>query len=194
MPLTLLHVCILELSHRFPDSHAANGSPLDEPSLDLISFLLAAKIKILVIVTYRDQSILQPKASSILDSSHARVTYIKLEPLSINSLANLLIATIHRDQQSVIPMAELIYQKTHGNPFYARQLILDMKRKDIIYFNWSESNWEYDLKQALTLGSSDSILGEADVDVDFLINRLKELALDAQEFLIWASLIGKYFR
>ncbi|RUS21247.1 hypothetical protein BC937DRAFT_93220 [Endogone sp. FLAS-F59071] len=170
--------------------------PLDEPSLGLISSLLAAKIKILFIVTYRDRDILQPKISSILDSPHARVTHIKLESLSITSLANFLIATIHRDQQSVIPMAELIHQKTHGNPFYARQLILDMKRKDIIYFNWSENEWEYDLenmKQVLTFGGSDSILGEADADVDFLINLLKELALEAQEFLIWASLIGNYF-
>ncbi|RUS27373.1 AAA ATPase domain-containing protein, partial [Jimgerdemannia flammicorona] len=168
----------------------------DESSLDLIASLVAAKIKMIIIVTFRDKEVSREKMASIFDSEYARVTYIKLEPLDITSLTEFVVATLHRDKDTVLPMVELIQRRTRGNPLYARQLILCMKKRDIIYFDRENKKWEYDLGAMKEMlgpdgGGGGGTVDEADVDVDFLVDHLRELPLDAQKFLKWASLIGK---
>jgi len=53
----------------------------------------------------------------------AIVQNIVLAPLSRENLAQLIADSVHCEPERVAPLAELVHQKTAGNPFFAIQFI-----------------------------------------------------------------------
>ncbi|KAI9243547.1 hypothetical protein BDA99DRAFT_530153 [Phascolomyces articulosus] len=118
----------------------------DEPSLHLISNLIAARIKMLIILTCRDKlpECIQDEISPE-DNPDARVTFIKLAPLAADAILQLVSQTLHQTAESVQPLADIVFHRTHGNPFYAKQLMLMMKRKGDIWLDWDAKQWKFRL-------------------------------------------------
>ncbi|KAI7857581.1 hypothetical protein BDC45DRAFT_566037 [Circinella umbellata] len=118
----------------------------DEPSLHLISNLISARIKMLLILTCRDklpkciQDEIDPE-----DNPDARVTSIKLAALGVDAILQLVSQTLHQTAESVQPLADIVFHRTHGNPFYAKQLMLMMKRKGDIWLDWDAKQWKFRL-------------------------------------------------
>ncbi|RUS18131.1 hypothetical protein BC937DRAFT_89117, partial [Endogone sp. FLAS-F59071] len=169
---------------------------LDEPSLDLVTSLIRANIPLLIILSYRDNE-LPPKLVSILGSEHALVTNIQLRNLDYDALHGLVASALQRkvdeDCADITPLVELLAQKCKGNAFYTTQILLALERKKLIFFDWKASRWEYNLQGIADLIESGSTESDDKMDLDFLVQRLKELPLDSQKFLKWASFIGNVF-
>ncbi|RUP47930.1 hypothetical protein BC936DRAFT_145161, partial [Jimgerdemannia flammicorona] len=168
----------------------------DEPSLDLVITLISAKIPLLIILSYRDNE-LPLKIPAILNSDHASVTNIPLQNLDSNALHELVGAALQRkkeeDLTDITPLVELLANRTKGNAFYTRQILFALERKGWIFFDWRASRWEYNLEGTAGMLASGSAEGDDIMDVEFLVQRLKELPLDSQKFLKWASFIGNVF-
>ncbi|GAA5806716.1 hypothetical protein MFLAVUS_000064 [Mucor flavus] len=206
----------------------------DEPSIYLISALISSRTTMLVILTFRDGDETPQRATEILDKCTNPVTTITLHPLGNEVLKELVLNTFYNNHRSaaaiqydlkeqqqqrlavIQPLVDIIYTWTRGNPFYAKQFLKTMKRKEDIWFDWSQKHWKFRLNNITKLFdnthqqhigkklSHDIIIltGNLDhapktshelFDVRNLVSHLKSLDLSAQYFLMWASLIGHMF-
>lgn len=171
---------------------------IDEASIELLDSLISAKLNFLIILTYRKNE-LSSLISKLLCNEDSVVSYVKIENLDQTALMALVRTTMHRQEEIdltlLVPLVEFIYKRTHGNPFYACQLLMTLERKNLIYFTWEKTRWEYNLQEidkALLLEMKEDTNGG--LDIEFLIRRLKELPRDGRKFLKWASFIGNSFK
>ncbi|KAI9311978.1 hypothetical protein BX666DRAFT_2021136 [Dichotomocladium elegans] len=166
----------------------------DEPSMELMESLVQSKVPILIFVSYRDEE-LGVSVNTLLENRIANVHILKLEPLDLDSMCDFICDTLHRskevDRESVVPLVQVVYEKTHGNVFYATQLLRTLERKKLIYFDWENNSWEYSIKEIHDASIFDSNVQQ--LDVAFLVARLKELPVAGQALLKWASFIGDTF-
>ncbi|KAI8148771.1 hypothetical protein BJV82DRAFT_647609 [Fennellomyces sp. T-0311] len=168
----------------------------DDPSLELIEALVVERVKILVFLSYRDQEV-SAKFVKLLENKNASVHFIKIEPLSMESVVNFIGDTLHRphnvdSRKELIPLADAIFRKTRGNAFYTAQLLQTLERKKLIYFDWEKNRWDYDMREieeATIYGAND----ESQLDVSFMVARLRELPRAGQSLLKWASFVGDTF-
>lgn len=155
-----------------------------------------AKINFLVIVTYRKEEV-SDAVSNLLNNDGAVVSYVQLENLDQQALMDLVRTCMHRhrdiDTVLLAPLVDFIYQKTRGNPFYANQLLATLVKKGFIYFTWEQGRWEYNLQEIEKALLNEMGEKNADIDVEFLVRRLKELPRDGRRFLKWASFLGNNF-
>ncbi|KAI8640598.1 hypothetical protein BD408DRAFT_347795 [Parasitella parasitica] len=169
----------------------------DEASIELLDSLISAKLNFLVILTYRKNEV-SSLITKLLRNENSIVSYIKIENLDQTALMELVRITMHRleeiDLALLTPLVEFIYKRTHGNPFYACQLLMTLEKKNLIYFTWEKTRWEYNLQEidkALLLDMKEDNNG--DMDIAFLVRRLEELPRDGRKFLKWASFVGNSF-
>ena len=159
----------------------------DQPSLDLLFALIAAKTKILFIVSYREEAV-NEKITQILELDKSAVQHIHLDNLDMPALTDFICQTLHRpietDAEAVAPLADLIFRQTRGNPFYTCQLLRAFAGKEsLIFFNWDENQWDFDTHgiEAYITSGEEGVL-DSDLDVSYLVARLRELPSDAQRY------------
>ena len=174
---------------------------MDESSLELIYSLVTSRVKILLLMSYRPQES-TPKLNEIVEMDVATVHHVRLEALDFDSMVDYICDALHRrrreddtvDRTSVLPLAEVAYKKTRGNAFYFSQLLLTLEKSKLIFFNWEANEWDYHLAEIQqTVLTHEDAETESELDVDFLVSRLRELPSDGQHLLKWASFVGDTF-
>lgn len=99
----------------------------------------------LIITTLRPESETFVARVRELFGTGARATYISLEPLSVEAIANLVSSTLHQPAADVFPFVNVLYRYTRGNPFSTRNLLLALKRHNNLFFDWGSNVWRYNL-------------------------------------------------
>ncbi|KAM5351886.1 hypothetical protein ACJ41O_004609 [Fusarium nematophilum] len=172
----------------------------DDESLELISQIIASRMKMVIIVTYRTEELSFEKMQSIIHppesdefprSTSPLVTRITLTPLSEDDIVQYVSTTLCRSKEEVLPLGLVIQSKTAGNPFYMREMLSACHRKRCIWYDYRDSQWHYDLDRLF-----EQFQGEKDYDVldtGFITHRLTELPSAARALLAWAALIGNSF-
>src|SRR6516164_1837245 len=101
---------------------------LDAATLDLLKDLLSRSDlrNLLLIGAFRDNEVtaahpLMRKLEAI--RATGRVQDIKLAPLTINDLGNLVADSLRCDAEQAEPLAALVHAKTDGNPFFVIQFL-----------------------------------------------------------------------
>ncbi|KAI8987492.1 hypothetical protein BDF20DRAFT_850560 [Mycotypha africana] len=194
---TFLEIFQVMVNFKFVTLFLEDLHQADEASIDLLDSLISAKLNLLIILTYRTHEV-SPSITKLLSNEDSIVSYVKIENLDQTALMELVRTTMHRmkeiDLALLAPLVEFIYKRTNGNPFYACQLLTTLARKNLIYFTWEERRWEYNLQEIdKALSTEIQVDQDGDVDIEFLVRRLKELPRDGRKFLTWASFIGNSF-
>lgn len=132
----------------------------------------------------------------MLEKEASCIEFIKVDALDTDAMVDFLCDTLHRsreeNREDVVPLAEIIIKKTAGNAFYTAQLLRTLERKKLIFFNWERNEWDFDLEK-IQDGTSYSVQANMQLDVSFMVARLKELSRDSQQVLKWASFVGDTF-
>ncbi|KAI8630927.1 putative histidine kinase HHK1p [Xylariaceae sp. FL1651] len=172
----------------------------DEESLELISQVIAARLKMVLIVTYRPDELAPEKLHAILHpveseeisrSSCSRVTRVVLSPLTETEILQYVAYTLCCSPEDVAPLALILQSKTAGNPFYMREMLNACHRQRCIWYDYRESRWLYDLDRLF-----EQFKGEHGYDVlddDFITRRFNELPPASRWILAWAALLGNSF-
>ncbi|KUJ15514.1 HHK1, histidine kinase-group X protein [Mollisia scopiformis] len=172
----------------------------DDESLDLITQIIAARMKMVIIVTYRPDEILPERIKGIIEPPNSQeyiktggvgVTRVTLKPLSEEDIKQYVAATLCRSEVDVIPLAAVIQSKTAGNPFYMREMLNSCHRNHCIYYDYKESGWCYDLDKIFTQFETKNY--HDTLNTSFVTSRLNELPSASRSILAWASLIGNSF-
>jgi len=162
---------------------------LDAATLDLLEDLLTGDDlrHLLLIGAYRDNEVnathpLVRKLEAIRRHG-AAVEDIVLSPLRCEDLLQLVVDSLHGEPECATPLAQLIHEKTTGNPFFAIQFISMLAEEDLLSFDYSEGRWVWDLNRIHAKGYTDNV-------VELLVGKLNRLPVDTQEALKQFACLG----
>lgn len=162
---------------------------LDAATLDLLEDLLTQPDlhHLLLIGAYRDNEVhathpLVRKLESIRRTG-APVQDIVLTPLRRDDLRQLLGDALHADPPTAAPLAELIHEKTTGNPFFAIQFISTLADEGLLGFDYRARRWTWDLPGIHAKGFTDNV-------VDLMVARLHRLPAQTRQALRQFACLG----
>ena len=175
----LICLCLDDLQHA------------DGESLELLASIIARKLGIVLIMSCKDSDELSNNIRSVLDGNTANVARVKLPPLSEEEVVSFVAATLHSERNYVLPLAIICSERSHGNPFYLRQMLEICHRKGCLWYTWQESAWRFDLDRVFAEFETETY-GQQ-MNSDFITKRLFELPAATRSILAWASLLGRNF-
>ncbi|MDI1475976.1 AAA family ATPase [Polyangium sp. y55x31] len=164
----------------------------DSASLRLLHILLAGPQSryLLVIGAYRDNEVEpgHPLLSALdeLRKEGAPIRSITLAPLSPRAVGDMIGDTLGCGAEACAPLAEVVFAKTHGNPFFINQLLRDLHKQELIAFDARARSWVWDLERIQQANITDNV-------VDFMMHKLRGLAPSTQRALKLAACIGHQF-
>ena len=145
---------------------------------------------LMIIGAYRDNEINESHPVALmLDKLRKHPTppvEIKLTPLSRSDVNFFVADTLFLPVQQTGELADLIYAKTHGNPFFTIQLLTSLHDEDLISYNHDARHWEWDIEGIQSLNVSDNV-------VDLMVKKIGNLPGETRDVLIAAACIGNSF-
>jgi PAS domain S-box-containing protein len=162
---------------------------LDAATLDLLEELLTRNDlrHLLLIGAYRDNEVnathtLVRKLEAIRQAG-AAVQDVILPPLSRDDLGKLLVDSLHCPLERAAPLADLIHEKTTGNPFFAIQFISTLADDRLLTFDYRVRRWVWDLPRIHAKGFTDNV-------VELMVEKLKRLPPETQKVLQQFACMG----
>ncbi|MEL6491899.1 MAG: AAA family ATPase [Cyanobacteria bacterium J06621_3] len=165
---------------------------VDSASLRLLKLLIegAGVQHLLILGAYRNNEVspAHPLMLTLAELSpeHHTITTLTLEPLAPESITQLVADTLLCPVDIVTPLAQRIYQKTEGNPFFTTQFLQGLYREGLITFEADTGYWQCDLAAVQQLAATDGV-------VDFMVARLRKLPAATRTALMLAACIGNQF-
>ena len=162
---------------------------LDAATLDVLEDLFTRPDvqHVLLIGAYRDNEVnaahpLMRKLEAIRKAG-ASVREISLAPLACEDLGRLLADALHCEAERVAPLAQLVHEKTVGNPFFAIQFLAALDEEALLTFDHGDARWSWDLQGIHAKGYTDNV-------VDLLVGKLNRLPAEAQKALQQLACMG----
>lgn len=162
---------------------------LDAATLDLLEDLLTGSDMqhLLLIGAYRDNevSITHPLVRKLdaIRNAGALLQDIVLMPLSRDDLAQMLSDSLRCTLDRVAPLAQLLHEKTTGNPFFAIQFISALADERLLTFDYGAGRWVWDVNRIRSKGYTDNV-------VELMVGKLNRLPADTQEALQHFACLG----
>jgi predicted ATPase len=144
---------------------------------------------LLIIGAYRDNEVNESHPLHFMINEINKVKpikTIKLCPLEKTSIIQLVADTLHCTNKKALSLADILYKKAEGNPFFTTELLKNLHRERYIDFNYELGQWEWDITKIQSVDISDNV-------VEFMISRLQQLPDASRELLMKASCIGSQF-
>ncbi|MBN2401271.1 MAG: EAL domain-containing protein [Spirochaetes bacterium] len=163
----------------------------DTASITLLGKILCDKtIKYLLIIgAYRESEIAEHHPFNLLLKSgqldNVNINNIKLSPLDASNVKRIILNFLKCDETKATLLADLIYKKTNGNPFFINQFLKILYDDKKIYFN-KDLNPEWDTDEIGMMAVTDNV-------VELLAEKIISLPPDVIEILKICSCIGNRF-
>lgn len=162
---------------------------LDAATLDLLQDLLTRPDvqNLLLIGAYRNNEVdpvhpLTRKLEAIRQAG-AILQGIVLAPLSCEDLGQLIADSVHSEPEKIAPLAQLIHEKTTGNPLFAIQFISALADEALLTFDYDEARWCWDLNRIHAKGYTDNV-------VDLMVGKLNRLSAETRNALQKLACLG----
>jgi PAS domain S-box-containing protein len=162
---------------------------LDAATLDLLEDLLTRPDvqHLMLIGAYRDNEIssahpLVRKLEAIRQAGTI-VHEIILAPLGREHLGQLIADALHCEPERVTPLAQLVQEKTAGNPFFVIQFIHSLVEAALLTFEHASGRWSWDLSRIHDKGYTENV-------VDLMIGKVNRLPVETQKALQEFACLG----
>ncbi|WP_204103748.1 MULTISPECIES: ATP-binding sensor histidine kinase [Spirulina sp. CCY15215] len=162
----------------------------DSASLKLMQVLMVDTHHLLLIGAYRDNEV-NPGHPLILTLSEiqktaATINTITLAPLSEIEINQLIADTLKCNETLALPLSQLVFQKTKGNPFFATQFLKALHQEKLIKYDFNLGCWQCDMAQINQQALTDDV-------VEFMALQLEKLPSFTQDILKLGACIGNEF-
>ncbi|WP_445634704.1 trifunctional serine/threonine-protein kinase/ATP-binding protein/sensor histidine kinase [Nostoc sp. DSM 114161] len=164
----------------------------DSASLNLIDQLMTDSERqyLLLIGAYRDNEVspTHPLMMSLdkIQKTNAVVNNIVLSPLQLKDVEALVGDTLN-GTEGIKPLAELLFHKTCGNPFFLTQLLLTLHQEDFLTYEFNTGMWLWNIQNIQAFGITDLNV------VELTARNIRKLSLETQKVLKLAACIGSTF-
>ena len=162
---------------------------LDAATLDLLEDLLTgADLQHLMLIgAYRDNEAtashpLRRKLDAI-KTAGGKVAEITLAPLAREHLGQLIADALHCEPERAAQLAQLVHEKTGGNPFFAIQFLSSLAEEGMLIFDHDAARWSWDLERIHAQRYTDNV-------ADLMVGKLKRLSTATQEALKQLACLG----
>jgi predicted ATPase/tRNA A-37 threonylcarbamoyl transferase component Bud32 len=165
---------------------------VDLASLKLIQLLICDPNSqyFLMIGAYRDNEVsaTHPLMLTIeeIRRNGAVINNIILSPLQLPNVKQLVSDTLHTDQEKSEQLAELVFNKTQGNPFFLTQLLKSLYQDNLLSFHFNEGIWQWDIKRLQGIAITDNV-------IELMSSQIQKLSEKTQNVLKLAACIGNKF-
>ena len=162
---------------------------LDVATLDLLEDLLIRPDvqHLMLIGAYRDNEVgsthpLMRRLEAIRKAG-ASVQEIVLAPLTREDLGELIGDSLHCEPERATLLAQLIQEKTAGNPFFVVQFMSALAEEGLLTFDRGDARWSWDLNRIRAKGYTENV-------VDLMVGMLNRLPVETQKALSQLACIG----
>ncbi|MES0488967.1 MAG: adenylate/guanylate cyclase domain-containing protein [Leptospirales bacterium] len=164
----------------------------DSASLKLIKSLMssASQTGLMIIGAYRnnevDQNHILMSTLHELAGLGIHPDYIEVGPLDKSGVNDLISNSIRCESSEAEQLAEIIIQKTNGNPFFVNEFFKSIHASGLIHFIADDYIWKIELEQIVASNVTDNVL-------DFITEKVNSLPKINQQTLSIAAVIGSTF-
>jgi PAS domain S-box-containing protein len=162
---------------------------LDAATLELLKHLVTqSEVQHLLLVgAYRDNEVgpthLLLRTLEEIRAADATVHGVVLTSLGINDIGQLVADTVNCGSELAQPLAELVQEKTGGNPFFAIQFLLTLAQEGLLRFDAVAASWQWEMDRIRAKSYTDNV-------VDLMAGRLKQFSATTQEALKQFACLG----
>jgi predicted ATPase len=164
----------------------------DSATFQLLHHLLTnpAVRDLFVIGAYRDNEVTPSHALlemvAKIQSAGTTVHQIVLRPLRPGDVRCLVADTVRTAEESAGPLADLVFRKTAGNPFFVTQFLRSLHERGMLSFDHAVRGWTFDLEWIGRAQITDNV-------VDLMTRKLRTLPGPTQEAVALGACIGGSF-
>ncbi|MEG3968634.1 AAA family ATPase [Microcoleus sp. T2B6] len=152
---------------------------------------------LLLIGAYRDHEVssTHPLMQTVeyLQETGIILNNLVLEPLSLAQVTELISETLN-DSERIQPLAELIWNKSGGNPFFLTQLLNTLYQEKLLRFDFTgllspgiKGQWQWNIEDIHAIGIIDKSV------VELVASRIQQLPETTQQVLKLAACVGDKF-
>ncbi|MFC1975032.1 AAA family ATPase [Chloroflexota bacterium] len=164
----------------------------DGASLKLLKLLMTTPDShyLFLLGAYRDNEVNEAHPLKLtlneIEKAGTVVNSISLGPLNLPDVTRLVSDTLHCPPEQARPLTELVQAKTAGNPFFIGEFLKSLYTQQLVSFNHSQGQWQWDLSQIQAQEITDNV-------VDLLAGQIHQLPEASQQALKLAACIGSRF-
>jgi predicted ATPase/two-component sensor histidine kinase len=164
---------------------------LDSATLSLVEHLVTVSSArhLLLVGAYRDNEIgpVHPllRVLQAMRKSAEHFSEIVLAPLSEDDVGRLLADTFRAEKESVLTLAQVMYAKTGGNPFFTIQFMRSLAEDRLVWFDKDSRGWRWDIEAIQARGVTANVFG-------LLAKMLDRLPVATQELLRDFACLGNH--
>jgi PAS domain S-box-containing protein len=162
---------------------------LDAATLDLLEHLATqSEVRHLLLVgAYRDNEV-NPSHPLLRTLDAVRragtaVREIHLAPLTCDDLERLIADTLSCTTDDAAQLAQLVHEKTDGNPFFTIQFVSAFAEEGLLWFDHAAMRWRWELDRLHAKGYTDNV-------VDLMVGKLTRLPARTQAALQQLACLG----
>ncbi|UZE21469.1 AAA family ATPase [Pseudomonas sp. B21-056] len=162
---------------------------LDAATLDLLEDLLTSSdVRHLMLVgAYRTNEVdaTHPLVAKLqaIRSADGKVSEITLMPLTKVHIEQLIAEALHDERPRIEPLAQLVLDKTAGNPFFVIQFLQALADEQLLTFDHAARQWWWDPDRIHAKGYTDNV-------VDLMVGKLVRLPMETQQALQQLACLG----
>ncbi|MEH2047837.1 trifunctional serine/threonine-protein kinase/ATP-binding protein/sensor histidine kinase [Nostoc sp.] len=164
----------------------------DAASVNLVENLMTDPESqyLLLIGAYRDNEVSPTHPLMLMletiQAFGATVEELLLKPLATPHITQLVTDTFNCESSQAEPLADLLFQKTQGNPFFLTQLLKVLHQDNLLTFDYRSGFWKWDLNKIQSQAITDNV-------VDLMVNKIQRLSEPTQQVLQLAACVGNRF-
>lgn len=113
------------------------------------------------------------------------VTTLHLGPLTFPKLERFVADALRTGAEDVAPLADLVYRKTAGNPYFTKAFLTSLREEGTLTFE-PESGWTWDASRIVGMAATESAVALAAL-------RISHLPQETRRVVSLAAALGHYF-
>ncbi len=139
---------------------------------------------------YRDNEVGEEhqlvRMTDFFEKNGINLRTIRLEPLGSEDIAGLIADTFKQEIKDVLPLSQIIFEKTGGNPFFAGQFIQSLHSEKHLGYDFDEGIWKWNEEKIKAEDVTENV-------AELMSRRLMKLGGQTREILKIASCMGSCF-
>ena len=165
----------------------------DSASIKLIQLLISDSDSqsLLIIGAYRDNEVSPTHPLMLMldkvQKMGVRFSNITLQNLQKSHVEQLIADALNKTEDSK-QLADLLFKKTQGNPFFLNQLLKALYQQNLLIFDFVKRKWLWDIEQIQAVGITDQSV------VELMVDKIQKLPETTQQVLKLAACIGTVFK
>jgi PAS domain S-box-containing protein len=162
---------------------------VDAATLDLLEdLMIGSDLRyLLVIGAYRDNEVdpTHPFVRKLeaIRGAGAKVEQITLTPLDSEHMEAFVADGLRCTSAQAVPLAQLVYKKTGGNPFFAIRFLSALADEGLVAFDATAGAWSWDLARISAKGYTENV-------VDLMVDKLSQRTAETQAALQQLACLG----